>query len=140
MNSNTVKFKKHIVTASEANLKKKYDDTIALMAALNAKSSDAELENKLANDRRLARLQAMKEQELLQRESREHSDSEISRTNVAGGGNFSNNINVQINYTVNETNVTNRRKKGKKSQSVLNDKKRRMKDLMNSSLSKMLDQ
>ena len=36
--------------------------------------------------------------------------------------------------------MVNRRKIGNKSKSVVNDKKRRMKDLMNSSLSKMLDQ
>jgi len=36
--------------------------------------------------------------------------------------------------------VVNRRKIGNKSKSVINDKKRRMNDLMNSSLSKMLDQ
>jgi len=36
--------------------------------------------------------------------------------------------------------VVNRRKIGNKSKSVINDKKHRMNDLMNSSLSKMLDQ
>ena len=36
--------------------------------------------------------------------------------------------------------MVNRRKIGNKSKSVVNDKKRLMKDLMNSSLSKMLDQ
>ena len=36
--------------------------------------------------------------------------------------------------------MVNRRKIGNKSKSVINDKKRRMNDLMNSSLSKMLDQ
>jgi len=65
MNSNKLKFKKHIVTSSEATLKKKYDDTVAMMAAMNARSSEVELEKKLANNRQLARLQVMKEQELL---------------------------------------------------------------------------
>ena len=44
MNSNQLKFKKHIVTTSEATLKKKYDDTIAMMAAMNARNTDVELE------------------------------------------------------------------------------------------------
>ena len=65
MNSNQLKFKKHIVTTSEATFKKKYDDTIAMMAAMNARNTDVELEKKLANNRQLARLQVMKEQELL---------------------------------------------------------------------------
>lgn len=62
------------------------------------------------------------------------------------GGNIHNNINVAINYVVQEksqkTEMAGRRKKGKKAGGKKRHSQDRMseKDLMNSSLSKMLDQ
>lgn len=60
MNANKIKYKKVKATDAENSLKRKHDETKALMNQLNQKAlTEAELEKQRAKQRRLAKIAAM---------------------------------------------------------------------------------
>lgn len=145
MSNNKLKFKKHRVTDAEALLRQKHDETLAMISQMNNKAAaDEAYEKKLANERKLARLAAIRQDELLRQQragqtlERENSASTISRSQAGGAIGLSGSLNVQINQSVNVETRRKRTKKSKGAKSVT--EKQRQKELMNSSLSKMLDQ
>ena len=76
MNNNKIKYKKAKPTRAEDTLKRKHDETLALMQSMNKKQeSEAELEKRLAKQRRAARLKAMNQNshDVSERGSRENS-------------------------------------------------------------------
>lgn len=108
--------------------------------------SEEEMEQRLAERRRLARAQMQVEMhEAFKKQATEAENAANVITQSANqGGNIHNNINVAINYLVQDSVHTtegfNRRRRVKKGGKKRTGDKLTEKDLMNSSLSKMLDQ
>lgn len=67
--NNGLKYKKHKVTSAEVLLKQKYDETQAMINQMNNReAADEAYEKRLANERKLARLAAMRQDELLRQQ------------------------------------------------------------------------
>ena len=139
-------------TPAEALVKRKYDQTKAHVKNINSKQVDAEdFERHFAKQRKLARQPTIEDSQTVTGGQTAGTRLDANMTNNIGTANIHNNINVAINYTVhhNETVNTSTKTTANRRKNNQNISKKRKsqeprsisdQDLMNSQVSKMLDQ
>lgn len=134
MSNQRQKFKPVRKGDKESDFEKKVEETREILDLMNRGSGGDKSKTTITTRR-------MKEQRENENATRMSRDG--GKADLVGVGNMTNNINVNIKYTVNQnfanSNNVSRRRDTKKSQNSLNDPKR-MQEIMNSSVSKMLDQ